>query len=262
MQVDGAGGAGTQQHGAMLPGPTVPCGQRLRKLAWLRHGWEQTSDEPADQAHLQAFLANNLLGLTKGCTWRLQTATAKGGGGDAGRLARSLRSLNRLPRAATCATHEDGAVDAGGTENDTQDGGGNAGRLALSLCSLARLPRVATGAALERQGDQAAEAPRGVSLNRFAQSLAAPRCLPRRPRGSTEKRAAAWTRRRIKDTYILRAAVATRGVSLVRFRSLTRLPRVATCAAYESDTTGTAEETEDGRDPLLDHQEPSAEGRR
>ena len=42
----------------------------------------------------------------------------------------------------------------------------------------------------------------------------------------------------IKDTYILRAAVATRGVSLVRFRSLARLPRVATCAAYEGDTTG------------------------
>ena len=44
----------------------------------------------------------------------------------------------------------------------------------------------------------------------------------------------------IKDTYILRAAVATRGVSLVRFRSLARLPRVATRAAYEGDTTGTA----------------------
>ena len=32
--------------------------------------------------------------------------------------------------------------------------------------------------------------------------------------------------------------MATRGVSLVRFRSLARLPRVATCAAYEGDTTG------------------------
>ena len=49
-----ADGAGTQQHGATLPGPTTPCWQRMRELAWLRHGWEQTSDEPAGQAHLPA----------------------------------------------------------------------------------------------------------------------------------------------------------------------------------------------------------------
>ena len=65
----------------------------------------------------------------------------------------------------------------------------------------------------------------------------------------------------IKDTYIIRAAVATRGVSLVRFRSLTRLPRVATRAAYEGVTAGTAGGTEDGRDPLHDHGVQAAERR-
>ena len=36
-----AEGAGMQQHGAMLPGSTTPCWQRLREPAWLRHGIAQ-----------------------------------------------------------------------------------------------------------------------------------------------------------------------------------------------------------------------------
>ena len=56
----------------------------------------------AGTAHLQALLANNL-SRTKCCTWGLQTATAlvKGGGGDAGCIARSLRSLTRCRPPAT-----------------------------------------------------------------------------------------------------------------------------------------------------------------
>ena len=91
-----------QQHGAMLPGPTTPCWQRLREPAWLRHGRQHTNGGPAGPAHLQALLANNL-SRTKCCTWGLQTATAlvKGGGGDAGCIARSLRSLTRCCPPAT-----------------------------------------------------------------------------------------------------------------------------------------------------------------
>ena len=68
METEAGTGAGTQQHGAMLPGPTVPCWQRLRELAWLRHGWEQNNDELAGPAHPQACPASNLLGFTNGCT--------------------------------------------------------------------------------------------------------------------------------------------------------------------------------------------------